>query len=101
MAPSFFGWFSDWLWQDVFDLINLNQIVQNAIDFLNKFQFLGTIMHLIGKTIFNNLRKCQQGRKRRTVVVGHVLAQDALRVRRRFTTVCGYLLKSVAGLKIQ
>jgi hypothetical protein len=100
MAPPFFGWFSDWLWKDVFDLINVNQIVQNAIDFLNNFQFPGTTMYLIEKTVFNNLRKCQQGR-RRTVVVGHVLAQDALRVRRRFTTVCGYLLKSVAGLKVR
>jgi hypothetical protein len=101
MAPPFFGSFSDSVWRDVLDLINVNQIVQNAIDLLNNFQFPDPIMHLIGKTIFNNLRKCQQGRKRRTVVVGHVLAQDALRVRRRFTTVCGYLLKSVAGLKIQ
>jgi hypothetical protein len=34
-------------------------------------------MQLIGETVFNNFRKCQQGRKRKTVVVGHVPMQDA------------------------
>jgi hypothetical protein len=39
MAPPFFGSFSDGVLKDLFDLINVNQIVQNAIDFLNNFQF--------------------------------------------------------------
>jgi hypothetical protein len=56
-------------------------------------------MQLIGETVFNNFRKCQQGRKRKTVVVGHVPMQDAKKDHQRFIMDCGYRRRSVAGLK--